>query len=405
MAQTFDIRFARSGGLGALFEAPANSFRWKGAGRLSIDAEGISIAVKRGLASLLLRHRSQRIPAQSINEVYREGESLRVEFATDGNPRAVLPFWARDRDTAAQIMQLLPTSRTIELEYATSTPAAGNSRRNLLLGATVVLAVGVALFIGQRRAPVVANPAIVSAVKNDTAVVVPPESARPTGNSAAPPAKTAAPATSSTMGELISADEARKLAILAEDPVDWTAPPPRTDAGSDARKARLARMERSLPAAGEPEDVAFVPLEVSELPPRADEAVVRIPQTSLAYGSARQLLALFEVIAAHLSQNYRREREQFDTGILDAQQFADRLDGLETRWRDVIGKLLERRQYSDPALSEMRGTLLSVVISQRVFLTGYGAGLRASDQPRIERAFEELKRAEESLARARKYLF
>jgi hypothetical protein len=27
--------------------------------------------------------------------VYREGDALRVEFATDDNPRAVLPFWAR----------------------------------------------------------------------------------------------------------------------------------------------------------------------------------------------------------------------------------------------------------------------------------------------------------------------
>ena len=48
MAHTFDIRFARTEGMAALFEAPANRFRWKGAGKLSIDAEGISIAVKRG---------------------------------------------------------------------------------------------------------------------------------------------------------------------------------------------------------------------------------------------------------------------------------------------------------------------------------------------------------------------
>ena len=34
MAHTFDIRFARSEGLAALFEAPANRLRWKGAGRL-----------------------------------------------------------------------------------------------------------------------------------------------------------------------------------------------------------------------------------------------------------------------------------------------------------------------------------------------------------------------------------
>ena len=44
MAHTFDIRFARSAGLAALLEAPENAFRWKGAGLLRIDAQGISFS-------------------------------------------------------------------------------------------------------------------------------------------------------------------------------------------------------------------------------------------------------------------------------------------------------------------------------------------------------------------------
>jgi hypothetical protein len=116
MANTFDIRFARTAGLAALFEAPANRFRWKGAGRLSIDAEGISIAVKRGLLSWFAR-RSRRIPAGDITEVYREGDALRLEFGTAA-AREVLPIWAAGSDTAAEIVKLLPTSRTVELEQS-----------------------------------------------------------------------------------------------------------------------------------------------------------------------------------------------------------------------------------------------------------------------------------------------
>jgi len=120
MAQTFDIRFARVAGLVAMFEAPTNSFRWTGAGRLSIDPQGISIAVKRGLLSLLARNRTQRIPSASLKEVFREGDALRLEFATDDSARASLLFWAHDRDVAAQIVRLMPTSRTVELEENSS---------------------------------------------------------------------------------------------------------------------------------------------------------------------------------------------------------------------------------------------------------------------------------------------
>ena len=62
MAQTFDIRFARSAGLAALLEAPENRFRWKGVGLLRIDAQSISFTVKRGLLALFAGNRTRRIP-------------------------------------------------------------------------------------------------------------------------------------------------------------------------------------------------------------------------------------------------------------------------------------------------------------------------------------------------------
>ena len=116
MAQTFDIRFAKSAGLAGLFEAPANDYRWKGAGRLSIDPTGISIAVRRGLLTLFARATTRRIPTNNLIEVYREGNALRLEFSTQESARTVLPIWVGDRDAAAQIVTLLPTQRSVEIE-------------------------------------------------------------------------------------------------------------------------------------------------------------------------------------------------------------------------------------------------------------------------------------------------
>ena len=146
MAQTFDIRFAKSAGLAGLFEAPANEYRWKGAGRLSIDATGVSIAVRRGLLTLFARATTRRIPTNSLIGVYREGNALRLEFSTRESARAVLPIWVGNRDAAAQIVTLLPTQRSVELEDGDPEP----TRRYrfdrklvafLLIGA-VALAVG-----------------------------------------------------------------------------------------------------------------------------------------------------------------------------------------------------------------------------------------------------------------------
>jgi hypothetical protein len=116
MAHTFDIRFAKSEGLAGLFEAPANRLGWKGAGSLSIDAQGISIATKRGVLSLFPR-RPRRFTASSLTEVYREGAALRLEFNL-ADSHEVLPVWASGSEAAAEIVKLLPTRKTVELEQA-----------------------------------------------------------------------------------------------------------------------------------------------------------------------------------------------------------------------------------------------------------------------------------------------
>lgn len=139
MAQTFDIRFANSAGLAGLFEAPANEYRWKGAGRLSIDATGISIAARRGLLTLFSRATTRRIPTDDLLEVYREGNALRLEFSTQESQRTVLPIWLGDRDAAAEIVTLLPTQRSVELEEGD--PASRRYRFDRRLVALLLIAV------------------------------------------------------------------------------------------------------------------------------------------------------------------------------------------------------------------------------------------------------------------------
>src|SRR5678816_1281329 len=68
MSHTFVIRFERAAGLAGLLAAPENPFRWKGAGTLRIEREGISFAVKRGLLWLFPLER--RVAAAHLEEVY-----------------------------------------------------------------------------------------------------------------------------------------------------------------------------------------------------------------------------------------------------------------------------------------------------------------------------------------------
>ena len=393
MANTFDIRFDRAVGLAGILDAPANSLRWKGAGLLSIDAEGISVAVKRSLVSLLIRHRSQRIPAWNINEVYREGEALRVEFATEENPRAVLPFWTRDRDTAAQIMQLLPTTRTIELEHSTNAPSAGSRGRAVATGMILVAIAGVALFVGLRRTPDAAAPAPV-------AVVAPPPTSaekQPTA-SPAPVEATAAVPAASLKGEPISEDEARKLAMLAEDPVDWTAPPPKSTGAAAARQARLSR-QLETPPASEPEAEEFVPIEVPAINVGAT-AVVPIRQGTLAYDAARSLLNQFDagsmrVTADYLENGAGRFRNEEDLRRLDA--FAD-------AWRDLGARLLNSNAARNPDLAGLRAVLLGVV-NYRVQTFEYAAQAFRMKKPELlQQASQAFAKADEMMDTARQYV-
>ena len=140
MTHNFEIRFARSVGLAGLLEAPSNPFRWKGSGRISVDPKGIRIAVRRGPLTMFAP-RARRIRFDQLTDVYREGATLRIEFGTPEGARVILPFWAKDRASAAEMVKLLPAPRSVELEDDT-----GGSSRGYRVDRPLVFSV-LALFV------------------------------------------------------------------------------------------------------------------------------------------------------------------------------------------------------------------------------------------------------------------
>lgn len=113
----FRIRFTRAHGLAALFERPANSFRWSGRARLRIDPRGMHFRATRQRMGFPWRE-NRFVPLPQIRDVYREGTQVRLGLRDSSRP-AHLSFWANDSAIAASIVQLLPALLTVESEVAT----------------------------------------------------------------------------------------------------------------------------------------------------------------------------------------------------------------------------------------------------------------------------------------------
>ena len=95
------------------------------------------------------------VPAAEICDVYREGNSVRVDLRGDLQQRDYFQFWTVDAATAGTIVRLLPTTRTIEYEggseiYADApkTPPPYRRRASVRTAILVALvAVGIASLI------------------------------------------------------------------------------------------------------------------------------------------------------------------------------------------------------------------------------------------------------------------
>jgi len=343
MAQTFDIRFARSVGLTALLEVPLNRFRWKGGGHLRIDAKGISIGVKRGILALFRARHTQRISNENLRAVYREGEALRVEYDTAESKRIVLPFWAGDSGTAAQIVRLLPTNQTVEIEHSTEAPGARKPRadRRVLLTIGVTLAAGIAaLWTTSLRT----TPPVEGAGAQQVEKPLPP-------------------------------------------PVAGTAPPSSAAAMAPPGAAMPVEAFDSIP-------------EVTS----SEVAVIPIARGTLSHDIAVRELAAFERDAASLESDYRLAHKQLMTGEMSPDDFAERLEEFEMRWWKVTFRIYDSKQLEDPALLELRRVMLGAARRWRNFLSEYAEGLRSRDQVMIAGPLAEVARAQEMRARARRFV-
>ena len=343
MAQTFDIRFARSVGLTALLEVPLNRFRWKGGGHLRIDAKGISIGVKRGILALFRAGHTQRISNENLRAVYREGEALRVEYDTAESKRIVLPFWAGDSGTAAQIVRLLPTNQTVEIEHSTEAPGARKPRadRRVLLTIGVTLAAGIA------------------ALWTTSLRTTPP----------------------------VEGADAQQVEKPLPPPVAGTAPPSSAAAMAPPGAAMPVEAFDSIP-------------EVTS----SEVAVIPISRGTLSHDIAVRELAAFERDAASLESDYRLAHKQLMTGEMSPDDFAERLEEFEMRWWKVTFRIYDSKQLEDPALLELRRVMLGAARRWRNFLSEYAEGLRSRDQVMIAGPLAEVARAQEMRARARRFV-
>lgn len=411
MAQTFDIRFARSAGLAAMLEAPSNSFHWTGNGSLSIDAQGISVAVKRSLMSLLAGNRTRRIPAADLKEVFREGEALRVEFATNNTARASLRFWANDRDTAAHIVRLLPTSRTVELEESA---AVGGYRFNRRIAAALGLAL--AVIAGAIATISLDHPRLT------TGTGVTGGGASSSEAAAFEPGPVQEPLLAADAAATQSADEPAARGALPADyaPAEITGASGTTtrDAATRDITSTLDRMP-SPTATGlaDPEpplsstasqlsrDVpAITPPLLPAEPAVTDPSVTPIPRGTPSFNRALRQLALFGSESDDLLGEYDDDLNRFRAGQIGQLAFLMRLATLEQRWLGVTYRIQEAEDFTDPLLVDLRATLLACARERRYFLTSFSKGTATRDQQSLKSALEHQALAVDLYQKSRRYL-
>ncbi|HEY6922052.1 MAG TPA: hypothetical protein VI653_01195 [Steroidobacteraceae bacterium] len=112
--RVFPVLFSPTLDLSGLLRRPENSYRWIGQGTLLVDEHGVRVTARRLTFFGLYRTVLFILPTE-IREVYREGDSIRVDLQA-GTRHSFFRLWAEGAGTAAEIVKRLPTSRTIELE-------------------------------------------------------------------------------------------------------------------------------------------------------------------------------------------------------------------------------------------------------------------------------------------------
>jgi hypothetical protein len=388
VTQTFDIRFARSTGLIGLLEAPANTFHWKGGGRLRIDVEGISFAAKRGLLSLLPHTR--RVEAANLREVLREGDALRVEFTTTDQERAVVRFWARDRDGAEQIVRLLPTTRTVELEHDTGAGGHLGFRVDWRAATALVLVVAIlgSVIALLQRDP---TPATVEPMQVE-ATPVPPAakpSIAPMSSSDAAPREARVP--DSTKQEVESVGS---TAPAVPAPGDRGIEFPRADESTGA----ATPTNSSWTADDMAERSIAIPSNISDAVSLWNLDITPFPIGRQEYQHALIVLNDFEKWSRPLIGAYGRIRS---VSVDESQAL---VEATEMAWWEITFSLLDDERLMMWDMADFRAALLASARHQRHYLA-----LLANTASRDTLHFQydmrtELSLASEALAHAKRYV-
>ncbi len=351
MARTFDIRFARSDGIAALLETPANTFRWRGAGSLRIDGGRLDIQQKRGIHTLLSRHTHFRLDAADLREVAREGDALRIEFGVPGARRGVLPFWVRNRAEATEIVRLMPTDRTVESDEPVENPAA--PRRRHPLGVLIGVAL-VSLIVG------VIGTSILGNGRSDD---LPMQSLDSAGSSPASPMER----------EAIASSQGTRAITVPASPVAETsrAFPVDRSSKSDSGSAIPA----DVPLRGE-QEVMPVESSTSALAP-GDVSVLTPAQTAYVDTGAE-------------TRHFMREAMALRSAYVNGQT-----PDLESRWWELSVRLYNSPAFDNQPRSILVDAELGLSLNWRVSLANYRDALDSGNRERIEAARADLERASE----------
>lgn len=398
--QSFDIRFARSAGLMGLFEAPANSFRWKGGGQLTVDDQCVTVSA---LSRLPFLTRRLRFSSTDLRQAYREGEVVRLEFA-EARGAVVLPVWAKDAQVAAEIVRALPTTRTVEFERSPDDrlPRVRYDKR-LVVSACIagaLLLLGIILLRIPSNAPeqiaitpteFIPDPAVLEASGPLVAAETAPE---PIATLPAPlPERQTIPIADSALTRPASRDAPSIPAPVEAD----NEPAPRASA------SKAATEDPAPKAMEEAEAEPFVP-SIPGIHIGPADLAVPIRKNTIAFDTAEHLLSWFQKIASENNEKFAVYLADMDGGRMNEREFIRKLSELEWRWRNLTSGLLATSEAKVPELTGFRGSLLAVVSYQASFFDGYASGLRTNNQDSIGKAFAERERADEALERARMYL-
>jgi hypothetical protein len=315
--------------------------------------------------------------------VYREGDALRVEYQSGESARVVLPFWADDRETAEKIVRLLPTSQTVEIEHSTDVTHSGKPRADwsMLLSFGIML---VALMAGSwalyERMQLPLAPVKVP-LSNPVAAEMP-------------------------FGSMPMPDATASLVESPASPAVETVPAG-TVASPAAADAASTGSAGLTPDFLEPPSVelrAPGPLPLPRDYVRSADFVIPIARGTAAYEVAKRELNVFGQETFGLEAGYRALRNLLEGGTITPEDFAAKLRDQEMRWWNLTFRIFDNDALADPALLDLRATMLGAARLWRSFLTTYSEGILERDHVMIAGAFDELARAQEMQSRARLFV-